>query len=126
MASLFVLALTLLVVLASSTCGDRSLVLLSFAVQTITPQSWGRAGTGGSRFARGDKEPRPQLGNNNYPELFFVKPPKRDTRALSPAGLCGDLEKALLRLALQKSRPHAPLAPMRSTPAYFFCKGGGL
>jgi hypothetical protein len=32
--------------------------------------------------------------------------------------------KARLRLATQKSRPHAPPAPMRSTPAYFLCKRG--
>jgi len=33
-------------------------------------------------------------------------------------------EKAPLRLAAQKSRPHAPLSPMCSAPAYFLCKCG--
>jgi hypothetical protein len=37
-----------------------------------------------------------------------VKPPRRDTRALSPAGMCGG--KAPLRLAAQKSRPRIPSA----------------
>ena len=52
----------------------------------------------------------------------LVKPPRRDTRALSPAGMIGG--KAPLRLAAQKSRPHAPSVPMRSAPAYFLCKWG--
>jgi hypothetical protein len=38
-----------------------------------------------------------------------------DREALSPAGMFE--RKAPLRLAAQKSGPHAPLAPMRSTPA---------
>jgi hypothetical protein len=40
-------------------------------------------------------------GGNNYPENGLVKPPRRDTRALSPAGMFGG--KAPLRLAAQKS-----------------------
>jgi hypothetical protein len=32
--------------------------------------------------------------------------------------------KAPLRLAPQKSRPHAPSVPMRSAPDYFLCKWG--
>ena len=32
--------------------------------------------------------------------------------------------KAPLRLAAQNSRPHVPLAPMRSAPTYFLCKWG--
>jgi hypothetical protein len=52
----------------------------------------------------------------------LVKPPSRDTRTLSPAGVFGG--KAPLRLAAQKSRPHAPSAPMRSAPPYFLCKWG--
>jgi hypothetical protein len=63
----------------------------------------------------------PAEGNYD-PENGLVKPPRRDTRAHSPAGMFGG--KAPLRLAAQKSRPHAPLAPMRSTPAYFLCKWG--
>jgi hypothetical protein len=51
-----------------------------------------------------------------------VKPPRRDAGALSPAGVLGG--KAPLRLASQKSRPHAPWAPMRSAPSYFLSKLG--
>jgi hypothetical protein len=65
---------------------------------------------------------RAPAGGNNYPENGLVKPPRRDTRALSPAGMFGG--KAPLRLAAQKSRPHAPSVPMRSVPAYFLCKWG--
>ena len=60
---------------------------------------------------------RAPAGGNNYPENGLVKPLRRDTRALSPAGMFGG--KVPLRLAAQKSRPHAPSVPMRSTPAYF-------
>jgi hypothetical protein len=69
----------------------------------------------GNRFARDGKEPGPRWGNN-YPENGLVKPPRRDTRALSSAGMFGG--KAPLRLAAQKSRLHAPSVPMRSAPAY--------
>jgi hypothetical protein len=65
---------------------------------------------------------RAPAGGNNYPENGLVKPPRRDTRGLSPAGMFGG--KAPLRLAAQKSRPHAPSVPMRSAPAYFLCKWG--
>jgi len=44
-----------------------------------------------------------------------VKPPRRETWALSPAGMIGG--KAPLPLAAQKSRPHELSAPMRSAPA---------
>jgi hypothetical protein len=44
-------------------------------------------------------------GGNN-PESGLVKPPRRDTRALSQAGMFGG--KAPLRLAAQKNRPHVP------------------
>ena len=50
------------------------------------------------------------------------EPPRRDTRALSPAGVFGG--KAPPRLAAQKSWLHAPSAPMRRAPAYFFCNKG--
>jgi hypothetical protein len=93
-------------------------------------QDWGRARTAGSRFARYDKEPGPSWGSN-YPENGLVKPPRRDTRALrrntralSPAGMFG--RKVPLRLAAQKSRLHAPSVLMRSAPAYFLCKWGVL
>jgi hypothetical protein len=116
---LFVLPFTLLVLLASSTSGEQHfLKLLHCAdhhairiedererLKTASPvmtKNWG-----------------PSWGNN-YPENGLVKPPRRGTRALSPAGMFGG--KAPLRLAAQKSRPHAPSAPMRSTPAYFLSK----
>ena len=44
-------------------------------------------------------------GGNNYPENGLVKPPRRDARALSPAGMFGG--KAPVHLAAQKRRPHA-------------------
>jgi hypothetical protein len=65
---------------------------------------------------------RAPAGGNSYPENGLVKPPRRDTRVLSPAGMFGG--KAPLRLAAQKSRPRAPSALMRSAPAYFLCKWG--
>ena len=65
---------------------------------------------------------RAPAGENNYPENGPVKPPKRDTRALSPAGMIGG--KALLRLAVKKIRLLALSVPMRSALAYFLCKWG--
>jgi hypothetical protein len=65
---------------------------------------------------------RAPAGGSNYPQNGLVKPPRRDTRALSPAGMFGG--KAPLRLAAQKSRPHAPSVPMRRAPAYFPFKWG--
>jgi hypothetical protein len=59
---------------------------------------------------------------SNYPENGLEKPPRRDTRALSSAGMFGG--KVTLRLAALKSRPHAPLAPTRFAPSYFICKRG--
>jgi hypothetical protein len=63
---------------------------------------------------------RAPAGGNSYPENGLVKPPRRDTRALSPAGVFGG--KAPLRLAAQKSRLHAPSVFMRRAPAYLICK----
>jgi hypothetical protein len=63
---------------------------------------------------------RTQAFGNNYPENGLVKPPRRDKRFFSPAGMFGG--KAPLRLAAQESRLHAPSVPMRSAPAYFLCK----
>jgi hypothetical protein len=63
---------------------------------------------------------RAPAGGKKYPENGLVKPPRRDTRALSPAGMFEG--KAPLRLAVQKSRLHAQSVPMRSAPAYFLCK----
>jgi hypothetical protein len=85
-------------------------------------QDRGRAKAAGNRFALADKVPGPQLGANNYPKNGLVNPPRRNTRALSPAGMFG--EKAPPRSAAQKSRPHAHLGPMRCAPAYFLCKLG--
>jgi hypothetical protein len=65
------------------------------------------------------KSRAPGMGNN-YPENGLVKPPRRDTRALSPSSILGG--KALLRLAAQKSRVHAPSVLIRSAFAYFLCK----
>jgi hypothetical protein len=44
---------------------------------------------------------RAPAGGNNYRESGLVKPPRRDTRALSPAGILGG--KAPPRLAAQKA-----------------------
>jgi len=49
---------------------------------------------------------------------------RRDTRALSPAGMFGG--KAALRLVAQKSRQHAHLGPMCSAPAYFLKQMGSI
>jgi hypothetical protein len=65
---------------------------------------------------------RAPAGGSNYPENGLVKPPRRDTRALNPAGMFGG--KAPLCLAVQKSRLHAPSVRMRNAPAYFICKWG--
>jgi hypothetical protein len=121
MIPLFVLPITLLVVLASSTSGDQRFCEIVTLCKPPPHQDWGRARTAGSRFARDDKETGPNWGNN-YPENGLVKPPRRDTRAISPAGMFGG--KAPLRLAAQKSKLHAPSVPMRSAPAYFLCKWG--
>jgi len=64
----------------------------------------------------------PSWGRKSYPESGIVNAPRRDTRALSPAGIPGG--KVPPRLATQKSRPHAHLGPMRGAPAYFLCYWG--
>ena len=49
---------------------------------------------------------RALAGGNNYPESGLVKPPRRDTRALSPAGMFGG--KAPLPLGgAEEQTPHA-------------------
>jgi hypothetical protein len=63
---------------------------------------------------------RAPAGGSNHPESGLVKPPRRDTRALSPAGTFG--RKSPLRLAAQKRRVRALLVPMHSSPSYFLCK----
>ena len=79
-----------------------------FAVQTT--------GTAGSRFARDDKDQDwdPSWEKSDYPESGLSKLLRRDARVISPAGMFGGKES--LRLAAQKSRPHAPLAPLHSAP----------
>ena len=59
--------------------------------RTPPHQDWGRARAAGNRFARDDNEPGPSWGRSNYPENEngLVNPPRRDTRALSPAGMFG-------------------------------------
>jgi hypothetical protein len=66
----------------------------------------------------------PRWGEIITRRTAFVKPPRRGTRALSPAGMFGG--KAPLRLQAQKCRLRAPSEPMRSAPAYFLCKWGVL
>jgi hypothetical protein len=55
---------------------------------------------------------RAPAGRNSYPENGLVKPPRRDTKALSPAGMFG--KKAPLRLAAQTRRLHAQLDKTRT------------
>jgi hypothetical protein len=66
MTPLFVLPFTLLVVLASSTIGDKhSCEIATIEVKLPRPpphQDWGRARTADIRFARDEKELGPQLG----------------------------------------------------------------
>jgi hypothetical protein len=94
-----------LVVLASSTSGEKHLCVSVTLCRPPPHQDWGRAETAGSRFSRDDKVLGPQLGGNNYLETGLVQPPRRDTQAFIPAGMFGG--KAPLRLAAQKTRPHA-------------------
>jgi hypothetical protein len=91
MIPLFVLPFTLLVVLASSTSCDQHFFEIVTLYRPSYHQDLGRARTAGSSLARDDddKVPGPSLGENNYPESGLVKPPRRDTRALSPAGMFG-------------------------------------
>jgi hypothetical protein len=97
MIPLFVLPFTLLVVLASSTsgdlyplrCADHHPIRIGFERERLVDaspvmiKSWGLS------------------WGSSYPENGLVKPPRRDSRALSPAGMFGG--KAPLRLAA--SRP---------------------
>jgi hypothetical protein len=118
---LFVLPIKLLVVLASSTSGDQHFLKSLY----FTDHHPIRTGDERDRQVTASpvmtKSRAPVVGNS-YPENGLVKPPKRDTRALSPAGMFGG--KAPDRLAGQKRRLHAPSVPMRSAPAYFLCKWG--
>jgi hypothetical protein len=62
MIPLFVLPITLLVVLASSTSGDRHFYEIVKLCGPPLHKDWGRARTAGKRFARDDKEPGPSWG----------------------------------------------------------------
>jgi hypothetical protein len=59
MIPLFVLHLTLLVVLASSTSGDHHFCEIVKLLRPPPHQDWGRVRTACNRFARDDKEPGP-------------------------------------------------------------------
>jgi hypothetical protein len=119
MVPLLVMPFTLLVVLASSTSGDQYFVKSLHSADHHSTRIMDERERLVTALPVMTKSWRPSWGNN-YPEKSLVKPPRRNARALSPAGVFG--EKAPLRLAAQKSRPHAPSAYMRSTPAYFVCK----
>ena len=58
----FVLPVTLLVVLASSTSGDRNFCEIVKLFGQPPHQDWGRARAAGNRFARDGKEPGPRWG----------------------------------------------------------------
>jgi len=62
MAPLFVLPLTLLVMLASSTSGDHNICEIAELYRPLPHQNWGRARAAGNRLARDDKEPGPSWG----------------------------------------------------------------
>ena len=121
MIPLFVLPCTLLVVLASSTSGDQHFLKWLHCADHHPI----RIGDERERLVAASlvtTKSRAPDGVSNYPENGLVKSPRRDTRALSLADMFGG--KAPLRLAAQKSRPHAPSVPMRCAPAYFPCKWG--
>jgi hypothetical protein len=118
MIPLCVLPCALLELLASSPAA----ICNGYAVPTTTPKRSGTSGTAGNRLARDDKKAGAPAVAINYPENDLVKPPRRDTRALAQPK-CSE-ERRPLRLAAQKSRPRAPLAPMHSMPAYFLGKWG--
>ena len=101
MTPLFVLPLTLLVVLASSTSCDQHFCEIVTLCRPPPHQEWGRARTADKRFVRDDKEPVP-AGGNNYLENGLVKPPRRGTRALSPAEMFGG--KAPLKISAHTQR----------------------
>jgi hypothetical protein len=56
---LFVKPITLLVVLASSTCGELQLFFIVKLCRPPAHQDWGRAGATGNRFAGDDEKPEP-------------------------------------------------------------------
>ena len=58
----FVLPFKLLVVLASSNCGDHHFCVYLALCRPPLHQDWGRAGAAGNRLARDDKELGPSCG----------------------------------------------------------------
>jgi len=66
----------------------------------------------GTRFARDDKEPAPSWGRNKYPESGLVNPPRRDTRAFSPAGMFGGKAPPRCNEAPMEPRWSSDGAPM--------------
>ena len=58
----FVLPFKLMVVLASTTSGDKYFCEIVTLRRPPPHQDWGRARTAGNRFARDDKEPGPSWG----------------------------------------------------------------
>jgi hypothetical protein len=71
----------------STACGVGELPYYRSRCRPPLHQNWGRAGATCSRFARDGNEPGSQLGENNFPDNGLVELPRRDTRALSPAGV---------------------------------------
>ena len=59
---------------------------------------------------------RAPAGGNNYPENGLVKPPRRDTRVHSPAGMFGG--KAPLRLAVVADITHNIANKTTETPSF--------
>jgi len=91
-----VLPFTLLVMLASSTSGDHHFC----EIVTLLKPPPIRIGDERERLVIVSPvmtKSRAPAGENNYPENGLVKPPRRNTQALSPAGIFGG--KLPLRLA---------------------------
>ena len=88
MIPLFELPLKLLVVLASSTSGDQcfcDFLHCSDHHPIMIEDEQERLVTASPVMTKS----RAPAGRSNYPESSLVKPPRRDTRALSPAGMFG-------------------------------------
>jgi hypothetical protein len=64
---------------------------------------------------------RAPAGENNYPENGLVKPPRRNTRALSPAGIFGG--KVPLRLAHRRADRTRHQCPCAVRLLTFFANG---
>jgi len=110
-------------VLASSTCGDQH--IFEIVKQINPPPPPIRIGGELERLVAASPVMTKSWGPSRlkkYPESHLVKPPKRNTRALSPA--CMLRGKVPPRFAAQNSRLNVPLAPMRSAPSCFNWKWG--